>query len=104
MLYNGACVPPVWRVRSGDTVKVNLHNELSEATNLHFDGLDVSPIGMGTMSSPYRARRDLQGSNQDPRKTCWAFLVSSVAGGAYSIDEILAHSFGAGKTEAVASQ
>jgi FtsP/CotA-like multicopper oxidase with cupredoxin domain len=28
MLYNDAYIPPVWRVHSGDTVTVNLHNEL----------------------------------------------------------------------------
>jgi FtsP/CotA-like multicopper oxidase with cupredoxin domain len=46
-LYNGAYMPPVWRVRSGDTLTVNLHNRLSEATNLHFHGLGVSPLGNG---------------------------------------------------------
>jgi FtsP/CotA-like multicopper oxidase with cupredoxin domain len=47
MLYNGAYIPPVWRVRSGDTLTVDLHNRLSEPTNLHFHGLDVSPLGNG---------------------------------------------------------
>jgi len=45
MLYNGAYVPPIWRVRLGDTVTVTLHNRLSEPTNLHFHGLGVSPLG-----------------------------------------------------------
>jgi FtsP/CotA-like multicopper oxidase with cupredoxin domain len=47
MLYNGAYIPPVWRVRLGDTVTVTLNNRLSEPTNLHFHGLGVSPIGNG---------------------------------------------------------
>jgi suppressor of ftsI len=47
MLYNRAYMPPVWRVRSGDTLTVTLHNQLSEETNLHFHGLDVSPLKNG---------------------------------------------------------
>ncbi len=47
MLYNGAYVPPVWRVRPGDTLHVTLHNRLPEPTNLHFHGLHVSPRGNG---------------------------------------------------------
>ena len=47
MLYNGAYVPPVWRVRLGDSLTVTLHNRLSEPTNLHFHGLGVSPLGNG---------------------------------------------------------
>jgi FtsP/CotA-like multicopper oxidase with cupredoxin domain len=47
MLYNGQYVPAVWRLRSGDKLTVSLHNQLPEATNLHFHGLDVSPLGHG---------------------------------------------------------
>ncbi len=47
MLYNGQYIPPVWRVRLGDTLTVTLHNRLSEQTNLHFHGLGVSPLGNG---------------------------------------------------------
>jgi len=47
MLYNGEYLPPVWRVRSGDTLTVTLHNELPEETNLHFHGIDVSPLKNG---------------------------------------------------------
>jgi suppressor of ftsI len=47
MLYNGAYLPQVWRVRPGDTLTVTLHNRLSEETNLHFHGLDVSPLRNG---------------------------------------------------------
>jgi suppressor of ftsI len=47
MLYNGAYVPPVWRLRPGDSLTVTLHNRLGEPTNLHFHGLNVSPLGDG---------------------------------------------------------
>jgi hypothetical protein len=36
MFYNGAHVPPLSRVRPGDSLTVTLHNRLSEPTNLHF--------------------------------------------------------------------
>lgn len=45
MLYNGAYVPDVWRLRGGDTLTVVLENRLPETTNLHFHGLGVSPRG-----------------------------------------------------------
>ncbi|HEY2450051.1 MAG TPA: multicopper oxidase family protein [Mycobacterium sp.] len=47
MLYDGQYMPPLWRVRAGDIVTVNLHNQLPEETNLHFHGLDVSPLNNG---------------------------------------------------------
>jgi len=47
MLYNGAYIPPVWRVRPGDRLTVTLHNQLPEMTNLHFHGFNVSPRGNG---------------------------------------------------------
>ena len=47
MLYNGQYMPPVWRVRAGDTLTVTLHNRLSQPTNLHFHGIDVSPLKNG---------------------------------------------------------
>jgi suppressor of ftsI len=47
MLYNGAYIPAVWRVRAGDRIAVALHNRLDQDTNLHFHGLDVSPRGHG---------------------------------------------------------
>ena len=46
-LYNGQYMPPLWRLRAGDTLTVTLHNQLSEETNLHFHGLDVSPLNNG---------------------------------------------------------
>jgi FtsP/CotA-like multicopper oxidase with cupredoxin domain len=47
MLYNGSYMPPVWRLHAGDSLTVTLHNRLNEPTNLHFHGLDVSPLGNG---------------------------------------------------------
>jgi suppressor of ftsI len=47
MLYHSAYIPPVWRMRPGDTLTVRLHNQLQEVTNLHFHGLNVSPRGNG---------------------------------------------------------
>jgi suppressor of ftsI len=47
MLYNGQYIPPVWRLRAGDLLTVTLHNRLSENTNLHFHGLNVSPLNNG---------------------------------------------------------
>ena len=44
MLYNGDYLPPVWRLRSGDILTVILHNQLPEETNLHFHGIDISPL------------------------------------------------------------
>lgn len=45
MLYNGTYLPPVWRVRPGDTLSVAFRNKLPEMTNLHFHGMNVSPAG-----------------------------------------------------------
>lgn len=47
MLYNGQYMPPLWRLRAGDALTVTLHNKLSEETNLHFHGLNVSPLNNG---------------------------------------------------------
>jgi FtsP/CotA-like multicopper oxidase with cupredoxin domain len=44
MLYNGQYLPPVWRLQSGDRLTVTLRNRSSEETNLHFHGIDASPL------------------------------------------------------------
>lgn len=46
-IYNGLYIPPVLRVNPGDTIRVNLQNRLTELTNLHTHGLNVSPLGNG---------------------------------------------------------
>ena len=43
MTYNGASTGPTLRVHPGDTVTVNLVNNLSKPTSLHTHGLHVSP-------------------------------------------------------------
>jgi FtsP/CotA-like multicopper oxidase with cupredoxin domain len=47
LLYNGQYMPPLWRLRAGDTLTVTLHNQLTQETNLHFHGLAVSPLKNG---------------------------------------------------------
>ena len=47
MLYNGQYMPPVWRLRAGDILTVTLQNQLADETNLHFHGLNVSPLNNG---------------------------------------------------------
>jgi suppressor of ftsI len=45
-LYNDAYLPPLWRVRLGDVLRVTLRNEVPDGfSNLHFHGLSVSPRG-----------------------------------------------------------
>jgi blue copper oxidase len=41
-LYNGAYMPPAWRLRSGDSLTVSLHNRLSEEPLCHRDHPRIS--------------------------------------------------------------
>jgi suppressor of ftsI len=46
LLYNGAYIPPLLRVRLGDTMRIRFSNALTDdASNLHFHGMSVSPRG-----------------------------------------------------------
>jgi FtsP/CotA-like multicopper oxidase with cupredoxin domain len=45
MAYNGQYIPPTLRVRAGDTLRIRLVNALTQPTNLHTHGLEVSPRG-----------------------------------------------------------
>ncbi|HKH02343.1 MAG TPA: multicopper oxidase family protein [Bradyrhizobium sp.] len=43
--YNGLYIPPTLRARPGDKIKLKLVNTLDAPTNLHYHGLEVSPLG-----------------------------------------------------------
>ena len=45
--YNGLYAGPVLRLHPGDTLRVRLVNRLSQPTNLHFHGMQGSPLGNG---------------------------------------------------------
>ncbi len=45
MTYNGDHAGPVLRVQPGDHLKIKLINGLDEPTNLHYHGLQTSPLG-----------------------------------------------------------
>jgi len=46
-LYDGLYMPPVLRVQPGDTVRLAVQNGGSLPTNVHYHGLNVSPLGAG---------------------------------------------------------
>jgi FtsP/CotA-like multicopper oxidase with cupredoxin domain len=43
LAYNNMYMPPVLRVKPGDTIYLNLNNESGEPTNEHYHGLNVAP-------------------------------------------------------------
>lgn len=43
MAYNNVFMPPLLRVRPGDTIYLNLDNQSAEPTNEHYHGMNVSP-------------------------------------------------------------
>lgn len=43
-VYNGLYVPPTLRVKRGDQIRLHLRNQTSEQTNLHYHGMNVSPL------------------------------------------------------------
>ncbi len=45
--YNGVYGGPVLRLKGGDVLHLRLVNHLPQATNMHFHGLEVSPLGHG---------------------------------------------------------
>ncbi len=46
LLYNGSYVPPLLRVRVGDTMRISFRNALpDDPSNLHYHGMSVSPQG-----------------------------------------------------------
>jgi FtsP/CotA-like multicopper oxidase with cupredoxin domain len=47
LTYNGRSPGPLLEVNAGDQVRLLLHNDLQEPTNLHFHGLHIPPTGSG---------------------------------------------------------
>jgi len=45
--FNGQSPGPRLEVRPGDTVRIRLHNQLDQPTNLHYHGLHITPQGTG---------------------------------------------------------
>jgi suppressor of ftsI len=48
--YNGVYGGPVLHLKPGDELHLKLINHLAQATNIHFHGLEVSPLGHGDNS------------------------------------------------------
>ena len=46
-LYNGMYMPPVLRVQPGDSIQLVLRNYGVLSTNMHYHGLNVTPMGAG---------------------------------------------------------
>jgi FtsP/CotA-like multicopper oxidase with cupredoxin domain len=46
-VYNGLLMPPLLRVQPGDTVNLQLQNDASFSTNIHYHGFLVTPQGAG---------------------------------------------------------
>jgi len=44
-LYNDLLVPPTLEVSPGDTIMIELSNRIDEESNLHYHGMNVSPLG-----------------------------------------------------------
>jgi FtsP/CotA-like multicopper oxidase with cupredoxin domain len=47
LVYNGQFSGPLLRVKRGDLLRITLVNHLTEPTNLHFHGMESSPLGNG---------------------------------------------------------
>lgn len=46
-LYNDLLVPPTLSLRPGETISLRLNNQIDQNTNLHYHGLNVSPLVPG---------------------------------------------------------
>ncbi|MCW5893261.1 MAG: multicopper oxidase family protein [bacterium] len=46
-VYNGSYIPPTLRVRPGDTIALHFVNAIDQPTNLHYHGMNVSPLAPG---------------------------------------------------------
>lgn len=43
-VYDGQYIPPTLMVKPGDTIQLRLENRIDELTNLHYHGMNVSPL------------------------------------------------------------
>jgi FtsP/CotA-like multicopper oxidase with cupredoxin domain len=43
--YDGEFMPPTLSVQPGDTIRLRLENRIDDITNLHYHGMNVSPLG-----------------------------------------------------------
>lgn len=76
LTYNGTAPGPTLRVRPGDLLRIRLHNELDDPTNLHTHGLLVPPDPTG--DDPFRhvapgetADYEVQLPDNHPEGVCW---------------------------------
>ena len=46
-VYNGLLMPPLLRVQPGDVVRLQLRNDGTMSTNVHYHGFQVTPQGPG---------------------------------------------------------
>lgn len=71
--YNGAYLGPVIRVRRGDEVQIQVNNELTEATSVHWHGLEVDGEMDGGPHQIIEPNRDWQPyfTIDQPAATLW---------------------------------
>ncbi|NYS30590.1 multicopper oxidase CueO [Pantoea sp. WMus005] len=71
--YNGSLLGPVLKMQSGKPVTVNIHNRLSEATTLHWHGLEIPGAvdgGPQAIIAPGGSRQ-VSFTPDQPAATCW---------------------------------
>ena len=74
LAYNGQMPGPILEAETGDTVRLTLHNQLDQSTNLHYHGLHISPeIDNVFREVPAGERHtyEFQIPDDHPAVTCW---------------------------------
>ncbi|MFV0373340.1 multicopper oxidase family protein [Microbacterium sp.] len=113
LTYNGTTPGPTLRLRPGGRLRVHLHNDLAEATNLHTHGLRVSGTGNG--DNPFvrvgpgeSFDYEIELPADHPPGVCWyhphhhGMVAAQIFGGLYGA--ILIETDGAGEAEGAASR